>query len=521
MIESSGESPVSILFISHVGQINEEYAPIARELRRSFDLRTILWTLGGRDYRTGLESNAFDQVVNLMKGFDKFKAISEITCAENFKRLVELERHLGCIFYHQDAALDRSFTGFTSAEMDYSSMGTRWTYQQIAAVSVHLVERVREELKRSKIILAIGETNTHQYRLIHRILNSQGITELCPTSVPHEDEHTYFEDELASAWKGCRELYSRYRNKGIPEDLQALAEAKLEEICIHHVKPGYYLKLRQGPRRWMERISPNRITRGLHDWWEAMRSKEQQSNPRSLPAELLSPGARLARALRVHHRNKFYEKVAQRSIPQQKYACYFLHMQPEVTVEAWAFEYQDQVALIRNIVAALPADTLLLVKEHKVDAGRRPVSFYGELVSIPNVVLIHDTLDSLELIQQASVVFTLTGTVALESICFGVPCIVFGNIYYECFKGIYKAQSISHLREILSEPSSLRGASREEALAALAARNTASYRAIYPGNPDDQDNIGRLVSAIEQECRMRGIILPSPQNHGKAPEGQP
>ncbi len=501
------KSPISVLFISHVGQIKEEFAPLARGLSQRFDLQTLLWTLGGGDYKAGLECAGFDQVVDLMAGFDKFAPIPDATSTEHLIKLRKLEQQLGGSFYHQDAALDRSFTGFTDAAMDYRTMKSRWTYQQLAAMSIHLVARVQEELSRSKVVLAIGETNTQSYRLIYRLLKSHGIAELYPNPLPHGDGHMYFDDSLDSAWLNCRRLYSMYSAEGIPDEFRGLAEAKLENICKQRAKPDYYLRARRGARGWRERLSLVRVAHGLREWWEAMNNKGQQTNPRALPPELLSPRARISRAGRVRHRRKFYEKVAQHDIPKQRYACYFLHMQPEYTVEALAFEYQDQVALARNIIASLPADIILLVKEHKGDAGRRSASFYGELVSIPNVILIHDTVDSLELIQQASFVITLTGTVALESICLGVPCIIFGDNYYEHFKGIYKAHSFTGLKEILAEPGQLRGASRQEALVALAARYAASYRAEYPGRLGDQNNVQELVNAVEQECRRRNVRL--------------
>lgn len=507
---SSSNVKMSILFVSHAGQI-ERFALIAQELTRRFDVCTILWTLGGKDYRVGLDSRGFDEVVNLLDGFDRFADISDSAYSELLAWLREFERRCGCHFYHQDAALDRSLSCFTDAEMDYQIIRSRWSRQQIAAMSVHLVKRAQAQIDRSNVVLAVGETNTLPYRLIYRLLRSRNIPYLYPVGLPHADGRMYFEDSLDFAWARCRTLYSEFLEKGIPQEFASLARTKLAEIQEQGMRPAYYYQVDRRPRRWTERLRFARVAQAVHEWWEVVNSRSEQTNPRTLPPELISPRARFARAIKVHFRYTAYERIAQRIIPKQSYACYFLHVQPEHTVEGLAFEYQDQVALVRNIVASLPADMVLLVKEHRGVAGRRPISFYAELTSIPNVILLHDTVDSFELIKHARVVFTLTGTVALESIVFGVPCVIFGSIYYEHFRGVYRVHNLSHLHDILYEFDKLRGASREEALTALAARYAASHCAEYPGREDDKVNARRLADALSQECWLRGNRLPSLQ----------
>jgi capsule polysaccharide modification protein KpsS len=154
-------------------------------------------------------------------------------------------------------------------------------------------------------------------------------------------------------------------------------------------------------------------------------------------------------------------------------------VQPELTVEEMAFDYQDQVNTLRNILAALPADMYLVVKEHSPMLGYRPLAVYSELVHMPGIIIADTQEDSHKLIAQASVVITLTGTVALEAVLYRIPAIVLGSIYFDSFNGIYKPGNLDELKKLLSNPEKLPGATEEDALRALGSL----LRASEPGKP--------------------------------------
>ena len=148
-----------------------------------------------------------------------------------------------------------------------------------------------------------------------------------------------------------------------------------------------------------------------------------------------------------------------------------------------AFEYQDQVSTLRNILATLPADMDLVVKEHTPMLGYRPLEFYQELLHMPGLVIADTHADSHDLITRAAVVVTLTGTVALEAVLYGIPAIVLGSIYFDGFNGIYKAQSLKELATLLADPTLLAGATDADAVRALGSL----LRASQPGRPPRVD----------------------------------
>jgi capsule polysaccharide modification protein KpsS len=122
-------------------------------------------------------------------------------------------------------------------------------------------------------------------------------------------------------------------------------------------------------------------------------------------------------------------------------------------------------------------DMSLVVKEHPPMLGRRQMDMYSRLLHMPGIIFADPSADSNQLVAHASVVVTLTGTVGLEAVFYGVPAIVLGSIFFDCFNGIYKPESLQELEKLLSNPDKLKGASREDALRAIGSM----LRASVPG----------------------------------------
>ena len=84
----------------------------------------------------------------------------------------------------------------------------------------------------------------------------------------------------------------------------------------------------------------------------------------------------------------------------------FLQMQPEATTVPCAFEYNQQLNLIRHVRTLIPPHAKLLVKEHfpqfyiyheiphqngidyRIIKDNRPLNFYTEITNIPNTFLL-------------------------------------------------------------------------------------------------------------------------------------
>ena len=130
---------------------------------------------------------------------------------------------------------------------------------------------------------------------------------------------------------------------------------------------------------------------------------------------------------------------------------YSLHAQPEFTVDVRAPFYRNQLALIENIAKSLPIGYRLIVKDHPSMKGERPLEFYRQLKSLPNVQLVSPSMDSHELIAQCDLVLTINGSVAWEAILYEKPVIVFGALCYGFFEKVIRCENFGDLPNLLKE----------------------------------------------------------------------
>lgn len=113
--------------------------------------------------------------------------------------------------------------------------------------------------------------------------------------------------------------------------------------------------------------------------------------------------------------------------------------------------YTNQIEIIRAIAKSLPVNYRLIVKENPGQIARewRPLSDYKEIMSIPNVSLVHPAVNGLDLIKNSSLVISLAGSSPLEAAFHQKPSIVFGNVIYSLIPSIVKATNIEELPNLI------------------------------------------------------------------------
>jgi len=130
-----------------------------------------------------------------------------------------------------------------------------------------------------------------------------------------------------------------------------------------------------------------------------------------------------------------------------------LHLQPEASTMQLAPYWLDQKFIIETIAKSLPTGVLLYVKEHPTMIGRRESRYYRELKSLPNVVVIKTNENTGNILKNALAVFTITGTVGIESLLMGKPTFILGNPYYrECSEVVrLNCSPIENWSEVIKE----------------------------------------------------------------------
>ena len=145
--------------------------------------------------------------------------------------------------------------------------------------------------------------------------------------------------------------------------------------------------------------------------------------------------------------DKFYNQINF----QEKYAFFPLHFEPEITTLLWAPFYIDQLWIIKQIAASLPLSYKLYVKEHPSMFGYRHRSFYKELKKIPNIKLVPPSQEGFNLIKNAQIVLTITGTAGWEALILKKPVITFGDVFYNELPMVKRCRAIEELPYLIKQ----------------------------------------------------------------------
>ncbi len=473
---------MKILLFCHLGQI-PEYAGYIEALSKVKPVQSLFLTMGQDEFDLGKKAGVFDEVKDVLPGKAQLDAIDTVPIAAN--ALKALEERTGSDFVHRDILMDRFFQGRPRLDIDLNTLPLIWTGDRTKLFMYHLYKRLEQEIAAFKPDFVFVATSFAPTRMLWRLAREQGIPAGGFMAVRFWKNRLYLETGIGYDWHEARAAYEEMAKKPMTDVERATVTERLQDIKAHKAKPAYLRSEHaRGAPGLIKRLYPRQLLEGLNNWVGA-RSGTSTQNPQALPRKVLSPVAKLQRYWNRQKGKRYLLKhqAPYSEIKTKKYVVYFLHVEPEITVEGMAFDYQNQVNTLRNILASLPADMELVVKEHSPMLGYRPLAVYNQLVHTPGITIADVREDSHTLITNAAVVVTLTGTVAMEAVLYGVPAIVLGSIYFDSFNGIYKPQSLQGLRDLLSRPDTLSGATEEDALRMLASL----YRASYPGSPHRVD----------------------------------
>lgn len=113
-----------------------------------------------------------------------------------------------------------------------------------------------------------------------------------------------------------------------------------------------------------------------------------------------------------------------------KYVFYALQYTPESSINGLEPYYVDQTRAVDLLLAGMPSDYRLVIKEHPAIAGVRSNSFYRQLRRKPGVLLAAPNMSTRRLMNDASLIASVTGTIGLESYLLGKPCLLFGRNFF-------------------------------------------------------------------------------------------
>lgn len=143
---------------------------------------------------------------------------------------------------------------------------------------------------------------------------------------------------------------------------------------------------------------------------------------------------------------------SEHELPQgEKFCIYALHTQPESSIDVQGSYFSNQLELIRYIARSLPATHVLYVKVHPTDVDGKSLSFYRQIKQIPSVKLVDYSVDSRVLLDRASIVFALTGTIAYEAGLLQKAVVVFARNYFNGLPTVHFCESPFALPTLVSK----------------------------------------------------------------------
>jgi len=153
-----------------------------------------------------------------------------------------------------------------------------------------------------------------------------------------------------------------------------------------------------------------------------------------------------SRIIKKKLRSSFLEKNSLLEIDNSKFVYFPLQVDPDRNLLIGSPFLTNQVESIRNIAKSLPIGHQLFVKEHPGQKREwRDISFYKEIIDIPNVKLIHPSVSSEEIYKKCSLVITSGGSSGFEAAFFQKPTIVFSDTIYNRLNCVSKINDIEEL----------------------------------------------------------------------------
>ena len=156
--------------------------------------------------------------------------------------------------------------------------------------------------------------------------------------------------------------------------------------------------------------------------------------------------------LKKKYRSTFINKNCTHEINKnEKFIFFPLQYEPERSIFVPAPFYTNQLEVIKNIAKSLPVEYKLYVKEHPGMQVQnwRTISYYKQIMNLPNVRLIHTSVDTKEIIKKCSLVVTIGGSACLEAAFFNKPSIVFSDVSFSSLPSVHRINSFEDLPQTI------------------------------------------------------------------------
>lgn len=111
------------------------------------------------------------------------------------------------------------------------------------------------------------------------------------------------------------------------------------------------------------------------------------------------------------------------------FVFYPLHIEPESTLMVEAQHADNQLLVVDWLAKSVPPGWYVVVKEHPGATSPRPKGFWERIRAYPNVIVAATFEDSLDLVDRCEAVADINGSVGQQAAALGKPVIAFNKSY--------------------------------------------------------------------------------------------
>lgn len=426
----------SVLFISHAELLPLD-SVFAKSAKENFGYESIVLVHGFHEKQKA-KALGFDQVIDISFSKEHTK-ISTSQRVEIINILTELEITYGKGAIRQDFLIDRH-------------LKNRFSEDWILMYLISVYKIVLGILETNSIVFGIGEVNYASYRIVRKILAVNQIQFLMYIGTPFFDNRFYLDN---SFFLKC-ELFQKELSKTseIPESLLYKFKCIIENLK-GGAEPSYTRIAREkgvwdGEESILQKFRRNALGKNISFWKNYIFLKEGKKGLpfRPLIKEMFFIDIILRRITNIY-RKKTFQNLIYTGDYSKNYCVYFLHHSPEYTIDTLGGPFRDQLFLIKTIAEALPLNQILYVKEHVGMIGLRPTSVYKTISKLSNVELLPNNILSQKIIKNADIVFTVSGTPAIEAMINDVPAITFSYFLNSTFPGVIQCLNLFELPKLI------------------------------------------------------------------------
>lgn len=295
----------------------------------------------------------------------------------------------------------------------------------------HYTAEISRVLQRERPDLVVGESTLFHELLAIALCRDAGISYVHPCANRYPGgRFSVFAFETQQPAGGSGEVWPDEKARDLAERI-----ATGREIPFYMRTPGRFEKLERTLRLSHSRASV---------WWGRLRG--ERYNTPALRRKLA-----LARQLKSNLRQ--WQALQKMPSPAARALLYPLQMQPEANIDVWGRPYSDQVALVRAMLAAAPADVQVAVKANPKSKYEVSAGLLALAAQEPRVCLL--PLGTPMTKAQACTLGTLTvsGTVGFEAVLGKGRCLSLRHPLIEReFPGLHATSVAEGVYRLLNDP---------------------------------------------------------------------